>query len=94
MQSTLLKTTEELLETAAFDAGRQAYHAGKKETDNPHIIGKTKLGNLKLSDEGHDWLAGYTNAKPPRIASKAEVDAAVSVDVRRFRRKSNRYYGR
>jgi hypothetical protein len=79
-------------ESDEFKAGRLAYHGGKSETDNPHIIGRTKLGNLKLSDKGHDWLSGYTSAKPARVPSRKELAAAASVDVRRFRRKSNRYY--
>jgi hypothetical protein len=87
--SIVLKTLEA---SSEYEAGRKAYHSGKSEHDNPHIIGKTKLGNPKFSDEGHDWLAGYNDAKPPRVASKREKDAAASVDVSPFRRKSNRYY--
>jgi hypothetical protein len=88
--SIILKTLEA---NSAFEAGRKAYHSGKSVHDNPHIVGKTKLGSPKFSgEEGHEWLAGYNDAKPARVAYKREIDAAASVDVKRFRRKSNRHY--
>lgn len=75
----------------AYEAGKQAYHAGKSEDDNPHIIGKTKLGSHKFgSEEGHEWLSGFTAAKPSRVPSRKEIDAAASVDVRNFGAKYKR----
>lgn len=74
-----------------FQAGKVAYHAGKTENDNPYICGTTKLGNPKMTEEGYDWLAGFNSCKA-RKATEAEVATAATVDVSRFRRKSNRYY--
>jgi hypothetical protein len=76
----------------AFLAGKRAFLEGKTENDNPHIIGQTKLGNNRLTEEGIDWHDGFTSAKPARVCSAAENAAAASLDVSRFRRKSNRYY--
>jgi hypothetical protein len=77
---------------SSFEAGKLAFLSGKTENDNPHIIGKTALGNNRFSESGADWLAGFNSAKPARIASKAELQAAATVDVKRFRRRSNRNY--
>lgn len=73
-----------------FEAGKIAKASGKSSDENPYIVGYTKLGAPKLSEEGHDWQAGF--ASVGRVASKEEVEAARSVEVSRFRRKSNRYY--
>lgn len=73
-----------------FEAGRAARLAGKAVTDNPHVVGHTKLGAPKLSDEGVEWERGFSSVG--RVAGAAEVAAAASVDVRRFRRKPNRSY--
>lgn len=77
-----------------FEEGQAAFAAGKTEQDNPYICGQTKLGNTKFAEGGQDWLAGWIAAKPVRKAGKAEIEAAARVDVSRFRRKSNRYYGK
>lgn len=74
-----------------FQSGKQAKIEGKTLQDNPHIIGFTKLGSPKLSDEGIEWEQGFSSVG--RIAGKAEVQSASQVNVSRFRRKSNRYYG-
>ena len=76
--------------TAPFDAGRTARIAGLDSSANPHIVGYTKLGSPKLSDDGIAWLSGFSSIG--RVASDKEVHAARSVDVTRFRRKANRYY--
>lgn len=77
-----------------FEAGKQAFLSGKSENDNPYICGLTKIGNPKLSDHeaGEDWYAGFRSAAPSRVASDAEIAAANRIDVRNFRRKSNRHY--
>ena len=74
-----------------FEAGRIAKLEGKADTANPFIIGYTKLGSPKLSEEGVEWQSGF--ASVGRVASKAEMNEAAKVDVSRFRRKSNRSYG-
>lgn len=75
----------------SFEAGRKAKLEGKQASDNPFIVGYTKLGSPKLSDEGVAWEQGF--ASIGRVASKAEMNEAAKVDVSRFRRKSNRSYG-
>jgi len=78
---------------SAFTEGQQAFRAGKTEADNPYTNGRTALGALRLTEEGVAWAEGFQSAKPARKLSEAELEAARSVDVSRFRRKSNRYYG-
>lgn len=79
---------------SAFEAGKQAFISGKTEQDNPYLTGEfTKLGSAKMTEEGHDWLNGFCSMIK-RVASKEEIQAASNVDITRFRRKSNRYYGR
>jgi len=72
-----------------YEAGRAARWAGKPWSDNPYLSGTTKLGNPTFSDRdaGSDWERGWHDAVA-RKASEAEVRAAASVDVRRFRRRS------
>ena len=77
----------------AFEAGIEACKSGKTENDNPFIIGKTKLGNNKLSEDGIEWLNGFVSAIK-RVATQKEMQVAAQYDVSRFRRKSNRYYGK
>ena len=76
----------------AFEAGKQASLEGKSISDNPHTCGLTKLGSIKLTEEGIEWEAGFKAAMPARVASEAEMKAARSVDVSRFRRKPNKSY--
>lgn len=73
-----------------FEAGKIAKAAGKTSTDNPYIVGYTKLGSPKLSEDGVEWQNGFGSVG--RECSKKEMDAARELDVSRFRRKSNRYY--
>jgi putative ABC transport system substrate-binding protein len=40
------------------------------------------------------WAEGCDDRLPALAADLIEIDAAASVDIRRFRRKSNKYYGR
>jgi hypothetical protein len=87
----MLKRGTEQMSTS-YENGKQARIEGKKSTDNPFIIGYTKLGSPKLSDEGIEWEQGFNSIG--RIADKKEVQAANSVEVSRFRRKANRYYTR
>lgn len=76
----------------AFTQGRAAALAGQPVTNNPYLTGETtKLGTPKMTDEGYDWLAGYKDATP-RKTTKIEKEAAVALDVTRFRRKANRFY--
>lgn len=75
----------------SFEAGKKAKLEGKMVQDNPFIVGYTKLGNPKLSDEGIAWEAGFNSIG--RVASQKEMNEASKVDVSRFRRKSNRSYG-
>lgn len=77
----------------AFEQGASAAIAGLSHSDNPYVVGYTKLGNPKLSEDGVEWQTGF-NYAIPRIASAKEVKAARSVDVSRFKRKFNRYYGK
>lgn len=76
----------------SFEAGRKAKLEGKVASDNPFIIGFTKLGSPKLSEEGIAWELGFNSIG--RVASAKEMNEAAKVDVSKFRRKSNRYYGR
>jgi len=73
-----------------FEAGKKAKLEGKFAKDNPYIIGYTKLGNPKLSEEGLEWERGFYSIG--RIASKKEMENAAQYDVSRFKRKSNNYY--
>ena len=76
----------------AYEFGKQAFAEGKSLHDNPYTCGLTKLGNVKLTEEGIEWERGFLTAKPLRQASKEELLAANRVDVSRFRRKPNRFY--
>lgn len=78
----------------AFKAGTQAFKDGKKIAENPYNNGFTKLGNVRFSDfeAGSDWDNGFRSMQPDRVANQKEIQAAQSVDVSRFRKKSNRYY--
>lgn len=78
--------------TIAFAAGQDAHRAGLARDANPHRCGTTKLGAPKLTEAGLEWDAGWVSCVR-RIASKEEVAAANAVNVRQFKRKSNRYYG-
>ena len=57
----------------SFEAGKQAFFNGLTLADNPHICGVTKLGNVKLTEEGVNWERGYLSVKPARIASAKEI---------------------
>lgn len=72
-----------------FKSGQAAFFAGKPATANPYIAGTTKLGNPKFSDfeSGSEWERGFISAKPARIASKAEIEAARAIDVSNFGRR-------
>lgn len=75
-----------------YEIGFDDNAAGKTENDNPFYNGElTKLGAKKLNEDAVEWLNGF-NSRKVRYASKEEIQAANSVDVSRFRRKSNRYY--
>lgn len=75
----------------AFIEGKQAAAQGKQLSDNPYVIGHTKLGSPKLSDDGVRWENGFLSIG--RRASEKEVrDANELTDVSRFRKKPNRYY--
>jgi hypothetical protein len=77
-----------------FEAGKIAQLSGKTQNDNPYLTGEfTKLGNPKMTEEGHEWINGF-NSVIVRKCSKEEILAADKVDISRFKRKSNRYYGR
>ncbi len=76
----------------AFQAGMNAAKEGKKASDNPYICGTTKLGSIKFAEGGVDWDNGFRSMQPARVASQKELQAAATVDVSRFRKKSNRYY--
>jgi hypothetical protein len=80
--------------TTTFQVGFAAGKSGAPSTSNPFIAGTTKLGAPKFSDfdEGSAWAAGWQSAQPARVAGKAELAAAASVEVSRFRRKANRCY--
>lgn len=75
---------------SAFKEGQEAFAAGKLLSDNPHVCGITKLGNVKLDEEGIEWERGYFAAKPMRIASKEEWAAAMKgnpFSQRKFKRR-------
>lgn len=89
------------------NAGRSAYeigfddHAeGKTLDQNPFWNGEfTKFGNRKIGEESpaREWQNGWEarqQSTQPRVASKEEIQAAANVDISRFRRKSNKHYGR
>lgn len=76
-----------------FEIGRQAALGGKGISENPYTCGTTKLGNIKLTENGVEWEAGFNSAIPARFADEKEMASARLLDVSRFRRKSNRYYG-
>lgn len=76
----------------SFEQGKQAAREGQGRSANPHIIGTTKLGAPRLSEEGVEWERGWIEGQPRRLASKKEMEAAAELDVSRFRRRSNRYY--
>jgi hypothetical protein len=78
--------------STAYENGRKARLEGQPSSTNPHVVGFTKLGAPKLSEEGIAWDQGF--ASIGRMASEAEMHAARKVDVTRFRRKSNRFYNR
>jgi len=77
----------------SFEAGKQAFLSGKSQSDNPHTCGFTKLGAVKLTEEGIDWDRGFVSMIK-HIPTQKEIQASRSVDLSRFRRKSNRYYGK
>ena len=60
----------------SFEAGKQAALSGKSLSDNPFTCGFTKLGNVKLTEEGVDWQNGF-NSATVRTATKAEWAAAI-----------------
>jgi len=76
----------------AYKDGMKAAKEGKQASDNPYICGTTKLGSIKFSEGGIDWDNGFRSMQPARKASEKEIQAAASVDVSRFRKKSNRFY--
>jgi hypothetical protein len=74
----------------AFEEGKVAKQTGASVESNPHCIGFTKLGAMKLSDEGLEWERGFYSVQ--RWATKKELADADLADISKFRRKSNRYY--
>jgi hypothetical protein len=74
----------------AFEAGKVAKQTGASVESNPHCTGFTKLGAMKLTDEGLEWERGFYSVA--RIATKKEIADAELMDISKFRRKSNRYY--
>ena len=60
----------------SFEAGKQAALSGKSLSDNPHTCGFTKLGAVKLTEEGVDWQNGF-NSATVRTVTKAEWAAAI-----------------
>ena len=75
----------------SYEAGKKAALEGKTLADNPPTCGFTKLGNIKLTEEGVEWQNGF-NSTISRVASQKEMTAARSVDISKFKRKSNNYY--
>ena len=73
-----------------YQEGAEAKKNGKRYEDNPYITGYTKLGSIKLSEEGEEWLKGWNSIS--REATKKEIADAEDRDVSRFRKKPNRYY--
>lgn len=76
----------------SFEAGKQAFFEGKSLADNPYTNGFTKLGNIKLTEEGLEWERGFFSVKPARIPSAKEIADSCKLDISRFKRKSNNYY--
>ena len=74
----------------AFEEGKIAKQAGYLVESNPHCIGFTKLGAMKLTDEGLEWERGFYSVT--RVATAKELSDAECMDISKFRRKSNRYY--
>jgi hypothetical protein len=74
----------------AFLEGKEAAKRGKVLADNPYVIGYTKLGAPKLSEEGRQWEYGFGSIS--RHATKKEIEAAAKVDVAQFGRKRKSYY--
>lgn len=74
----------------SYEAGKQAALEGKTLADNPHTNGFTKLGSVKLTEEGHEWARGFGDV--PRKVTKKEIADSRKMDISRFKRKSNRYY--
>ncbi len=62
--------------------GREAFAVGKSLSDNPYVVGFTKLGSPKLSEDGIEWEQGY--ASVGRAASRHEIEAAATVNVSQF----------
>jgi len=83
-----------------YEIGFDDHADGKTLDQNPFWNGEfTKLGNRKIGEEGdaREWQNGWEARQQkvnPRIASKEEIAEAAKVDISRFRRKSNRHYGR
>lgn len=74
----------------SYEAGKKAALEGKTLGDNPHTDGFTKLGNVKLTEEGREWENGFKSTIPARIASKEEMAVAMKgnpFSTRTFRRK-------
>lgn len=75
--------------TCWFHDGLDARNAGQSVNDNPHVVGYTKLGAPKLSDEGREWERGFYSV--PRVATAREVAAATALtDVGQFRSRHRR----
>jgi hypothetical protein len=76
-----------------YEVGFDDHADGKTRDQNPYWNGeRTKLGAPKLSEDALEWERGW--AARPRPTTQKERDEAAKVDVSRFRRKSNRHYGR
>jgi hypothetical protein len=79
-----------------FEVGFDDHADGKTVDSNPYWNGeRTKLGAPKLSEDAREWQNGFEARaiqSRGRACSDAEIRAAASVDVTRFRRKSNRHY--
>ena len=61
----------------SYEAGKQAALNNKTLSDNPHTDGFTKLGNVKLTEAGIEWEAGFKDTMPMRVASKEEMAVAM-----------------
>lgn len=73
-----------------FEAGRIAFTEGKNYDDNPHVIGRTKLGAIKVSEEGEEWERG--RASVGKVASKKELDDAARYDLANMPAKRSRRF--
>lgn len=72
----------------AFLEGKQAASNGKTLSDNPHVIGLTKLGAPRLSEDGIEWQAGFADF--PRPSTAKEIADAARMSIHQFGRRYKR----